>query len=177
MKTGLKLVVGFLAILGILGYIFKSNIVFYYVILPLFGLLISYLVTEAKNNGKTDVFTISIWVGSAALILSGIILMFFNGTGDVLAVTVLIGILAFMVSFFSYIGMEEPKDERLKKIGTMATTHSWYLTLLIIGSFLISSIWSGKEYISVSSLGLILLVMVSTMFSVNVYFNTKGDVE
>jgi hypothetical protein len=73
--------------------------------------------------------------------------------------------------------MEEPKDERLKKIGTTATTYSWHLTLLILCSILISSIWSGDKSVSIASLGLILFVMVATMLGVNIYLNRKGDVD
>lgn len=176
-KTELKFIFGLLVILGILEYIFKSTILFYYVIFPLGGLLVSYFITDAKNEGKIDVFKISIWIGSAALILSGVILAVTKTMNNILAAVIFVGVLAFMISFFSYIGMEEPKDERLRKIGGAAATHSWHITLLIICSFLVSSIWSGEEYIRISSLGLILLVMVATMIGGNIYFNMKGDVE
>jgi hypothetical protein len=177
MKTELKVIFGLLVISGILEYIFKSTTLLYYVILPFVGLMLSYFITDAKNEGKIDIFKISIWIGSAALILSGVILMVTKTTSDLLAVIVFVGVLSFMISFFSYIGMEEPKDERLRKIGGAAATHSWHITLLIVCGLLVSSIWSGDKYISISSLGLILLVMVATMISGNIYFNWKGDVE
>ena len=171
-------VLGFLVILGILGYIFKSSSILYYLLISLLaGYLIStavdHLVKEAKNKGKMSLLT---WLGSAILILSGIMIMVFNVTNIVFGILVFLGMFALMISFFYYIGMEEPKDERLKKIGTTATTYSWHLTLLIICSILISTIWSGNESISIASLGFILFVMVATMIGVNIYLNRKGDV-
>lgn len=172
------MILGFLVIVGILGYIFKSNSMLYYLLISLLaGYLIStavdHLLKEAKNKGKMDLLT---WFGSAILILSGIMVMVLNVTNIVFGILVFLGLFALMISFFYYIGMEEPKDERLKKIGTTATTYSWHLTLLIICSLLISSIWSGNENISIASLGFILFVMVATMIGANIYLNKKGDV-
>ncbi len=173
------LIFGFLVILGILGYVFKSTSILYYLLISLLaGYLIStasnYLINGAKNKGKMNLIT---WFGSAVLILSGIMVMVFKVMSIVIGIVVFLGMFALMISFFYYIGMEEPKDERLKKIGTTATTYSWHLTLLIICSILVSSIWSGNENINIASLGLILLVMVATMLGVNIYLNRKGDVD
>jgi hypothetical protein len=177
MENKLKyLLLGFLVILGVSGYVFGSSNVFYYFIIPLLGLLVSYWITEAKNKGKMDVFNIITWIGSGALILSGVMLIITKTTSYVLGIIISLGILAFMIGFYEYIGMEEPKDERLKKIGTTAATYSWHITLLLIGSFIVSSIWSGDKNISIASLGLILFVMVATMLGANVYLNRKGDV-
>ncbi|MEL7670662.1 hypothetical protein [Methanobacterium sp.] len=135
---------------------------------------VDHLLKEAKNKGKMNLLT---WFGSAVLILSGIMVMVLDVTNIVFGILVFLGLFALMISFFYYIGMEEPKDERLKKIGTTATTYSWHLTLLILCSILISSIWSGDKSVSISSLGLILFVMVATMLGVNIYLNRKGDVD
>ena len=164
-------------ILGIIEYIFKSTNLLYYIIIPLLGLLASYLITEAKNKGKIDLFKIITWFGSVALILSGVILIFTSTTSFVLGIIIALGILAFMISFYYYMGMEEPKDERLMKIGTAATTYSWFITLLLIGSLLVSSILSGDKSISITHLGYILVVMVATMLGANVYLSRRGDVE
>jgi hypothetical protein len=163
-----------LGFLGVLGYIFKSNSIVYYLIL---SLIAGYLITEVENIKKIDLFKIITWIGSGALILSGVILVVTRTMSYALGIIISLGILAFMIGFYEYIGMEEPKDERLKKIGTTATTYSWHITLLLIGSFLVSSTWSGDKSISIASLGLILFVMVATMLGTNIYLNRKGDVD
>ncbi len=167
------LILGFLVVLGILGYVFKSTSILYYIIL---SLMASYLIIEAEKIKKVDLFKILTLIGSGTLILSGVILVITRTTSYALGIIISVGILAFMIGFYEYIGMEEPKDERLKRIGTTATTYSWYITLLLIGSFLVSSIWSGDKSISIASLGLILFVMVATMLGVNIYLNRNGDV-
>ena len=165
---------GLLGFLGILGYVLNEPA--YYVFFAFFLNLYPVFLDLKKGESKISIYKLITWFGSGLLILSGVILIVTRTTSYVLGVIVLVGIFAFMIGFYEYIGMDEPKDERLKKIGTTATTYSWHLTLLIICSILISSIWSGDKSISIASLGLILFVMVATMLGVNIYLNRKGDV-
>lgn len=137
----------------------------------------SYFITEAKNKKKTDLFKISIVIGSVIIILPVAILIITKTMSNILAVIILIGMVAFMVSFFSFVGMEKPKDERLRKIGTIAATYSWFLTLLIIGAVFVSAILSGSSYITIENLGLIFIIMIVSMLAVNVYFLQRGDIE
>src|SRR5690606_10715415 len=123
MKTKFKWLCGFIAIIGIFGFVFKQINILYFLIILLICLLASYFITEAKNKKKTDLFKICIVIGSAAIILPVTILIITRTMSIMLAVIILIGILAFMVSFFSFVGMEEPEDERLRKIGTIAATY------------------------------------------------------
>ena len=118
---------------------------------------------------------ISMWIGFVVLILSGIILMVTNTNNYILGIIILLGLILFGASFFSYIGMGKPKDERLRKIGTLATTQSWFLTLQVICIILILYLWYGISSISIASLGGILFVMIATMFVVNIYQKRKGD--
>lgn len=169
-KIKFELILGLLGFLGILGYIFNEPL--YYTFFSFFSFFFILF-----RDLKIDVYRIITLFGSVALILSGLTLIVAKTTSYLLGIIVLLGILAFMISFFSYIGIDEPKDERLKKIGTVATTHSWYLTLIFISFIIINSIWSGNESIGIEKLGLILFVMVATMVSVNIYLNWKGDVD
>ena len=175
MKSKFTWILGFLGFLGILGYILNEPS--YYVFFAFFLNLYPEFRDWKKGESKLNLYRSSMWFGSVVLILSGVILIVTNTTGYIFGIIVLLGMFAVMTNFFPYIGMEEFKDERLRKIGTIATTYSWHLTLLILCSFLISSIWSGEKSISIASLGGILLVMIATMLGVNIYFNRKGDID
>lgn len=176
MKTEFNLVLGFgvLLVVTILGYMMQTMNIYFYILI---SVLSSYLITEAINQATVDILKLVTWFGSTAIILSGLLLIFNKSFNNIAGIMLALGIFAFMISFYNYVGMEEPKDERLKKIGNTATTYSWYLTLLLLGSTIVSCIWSGETSISVANLGLILTVMVAVMMGSNIYFNVKGDVE
>ena len=176
MQTKFKLILGLgvLVTITILGYIVQTTNMGYYIII---SVLSGYLLTEAVNKATIDILKLVNWFGSAAIILAGLLLLFNKSFTSVAGVILALGIFAFMISFYNYVGMEEPKDERLKKIGNAATTYSWYLTLLLMGSTIVSCIWSGESNISITNLGLILSAMVAIMMGSNIYFNIKGDVE
>ncbi|MCZ3365681.1 MULTISPECIES: hypothetical protein [Methanobacterium] len=79
------MILGFLVIVGILGYIFKSNSMLYYLLISLLGgylisTAVDHLLKEAKNKGKMNLLT---WFGSAVLILSGIMVMVLDVTNIV----------------------------------------------------------------------------------------------
>jgi hypothetical protein len=80
-----------------------------------------------------DTYELSIWMGSVILMISGLILMATKTMNDLLAIFMLFGVAALATNFFTYLGMDEKaKDERLRKIGTYATTYSWNITLLFV---------------------------------------------
>jgi len=120
----------------------------------------------------------SIWFGSAALMLSGFILMATKTMSDLLAVIMLLGIMAYMTNFFTYVGMDkEAQDERLRKIGTFATTYSWYITLVFVSFLVITSYWGQNIHNPFELLGVTIFVMVSTMLVANTILSRKGDIE
>jgi len=117
------------------------------------------------------------WIGSAMLLVSSVYLIIWKTFNDTIAITVLIGAMMFIISFFFYIGMERPKDERLIKVGTMSATWSWYITLMFMCFLLFSGFYTPRQFQPAELFGLVIFVMVSTMLVLNTYFNRKGDLE
>jgi arginine exporter protein ArgO len=72
--------------------------------------------------------------------------------------------------------MDNPKDERLMKLGTTSATWSWFTTLGFICFLLFSGFYSNRQFQPTEIFGLVIFVMVSTMLVTNTYFNLKGDV-
>ncbi|MBI5459596.1 hypothetical protein [Methanobacterium sp.] len=180
---------GLLGVLGFLGYIFENQI--YYVFFAFFLLFLvpifnkigkkeenehSHLDHEESENYK--VYNISIWFGSAALMISGLIMMATKTMSDLLAVIILLGITAYMANFFTYVGMDKKaQDERLRKIGTFATTYSWYITLVFISFLVITMYWAQNIHNPIELLGVTIFVMTSTMLIANTILSRKGDID
>lgn len=134
----------------------------------------------SDKNKPADpwLYRVSLWLGSAALVIAGIALIIWKSMDDVLAIVVLSGILVLLSNFFAYIGMEKPlKDERVKKIGTVSATYSWFITLAFMGFLLISGYWSHRVFTPEELFGLIFVVMLLSMLVINAYLGGKADVE
>jgi len=194
MKTEFNYFWGLLGVLGFLGYILENQI--YYVffaffllfLVPIFNKIDKKEGTKDNRDNKNDtapdksetynLYNLSIWLGSAALIIDSLILIIWKTMDDAIAIGLLLGIMVYTANFFTYIGMEKTaRDERLRKIGTMAATYSWYVTLTFVTFLLITMYWAGKIRSSIEIMGVTILVMVTTMIILNTYFNLKGDVD
>jgi drug/metabolite transporter (DMT)-like permease len=137
---------------------------------------------DNMSNNKKPIdpwpYKVSLWLGSAALVIAGIVLVIWKSMDDILAIVVLSGILILLSNFFIYIGMDKPlKDERSKKIGTLSATYSWFITLGFMGFLLISGYWSHRAFMPEELFGLIFIVMILSMLAINAYFGGKADVE
>lgn len=193
---------GILGIMGILGYILENPI--YYVFFAFFILFLIPVFNEKdKNNTKEEsdksqnsnksqgtpktasetgknynLQNVSIWLGSAALMFSGLTLMITKTMDDLLSVILLLGIMALMANFFTYVGMDkEAQDERLRKIGTFATTYSWYITLVFVSFLVITMYWANNIHNPLELMGVIIFVMTSTMLIANTILSRKGDID
>jgi hypothetical protein len=68
----------------------------------------------------------SFWLGTLVLLATSAHMFVSHALNDVTAVSLLLGIMLTLTSYFTYIGMDkEGRDERARKIGTMAATFSW----------------------------------------------------
>lgn len=130
-----------------------------------------------KNDKQYNASKWLMWIGSVILIVSSVYLIIWKTFNDVVSTSVLIGAMIFVVSFFTYLGMDNPKDERLMKVGTTAATWSWYITLMFMCFLLFSGYISHRNFQPAEIFGLVIFVMVTTMLVLNTYFNRKGDVE
>lgn len=175
---------GLLGILGLLGYVLENPI--YYVFFAFFLIFFVPIFKTDKNNNSNsssvdknyNKYKLGILVGSAILIVDSLYLMAFKTLNDLIAIGLLFGIIIYVGSFFAYIGMEKTaKDERLRKIGTMAATWSWYITLMFICFLLISMQWAGRIHNPVELMGLLVFVMVTTMLIANTILSQIGDIE
>jgi hypothetical protein len=184
---------GILGFLGLLGYVLENPV--YYTFFAFFLLLLVPILNEKlgtenttkKEEYKTgtsndlnryDFYNVSIWLGSAALIVDSLVLIIWKTMNDALAIGLLLGVMVFMTNFFSYIGIEKStQDERIRKIGTLSTTYSWYVTIVFVSFLLITSYWSGVVRTGTELLGVTIFVMVTTMIGTNTYMKLKGDIE
>jgi hypothetical protein len=117
------------------------------------------------------------WVASALLLVPAVYMIIWKTFNDIIAIAVVLGALIIIISFFSYIGMDKPADERLMKVGTMSATWSWYITLMFMCFLLFSGFYTPRQFQPAELFGLVIFVMVSSMLVLNTYFNRKGDVE
>lgn len=187
---------GMIGILGLLGYVLENPI--YYVfftffilfLIPVYNKIKNHNVKEESNkSNKKDRHSItmgkdynlqnvSIWLGSAALMFSGLTLMITKTMSDLLSVILLLGIMALLTNFFTYVGMDkEAQDERLRKIGTFATTYSWYITLVFVSFLVLNMYWAQNIHNPLELMGVTILVMTSTMLIANTILIRKGDID
>ncbi|HEY3419397.1 MAG TPA: hypothetical protein VGK23_02475 [Methanomassiliicoccales archaeon] len=122
---------------------------------------------------------ISVYIGGAALIGCGI-LMILNDTLDgFLWVEILAGLGLFGGGLFEFLGLHQPlKDERIARIGTRAATYSWYSVLVLIGFMaMVYGMGGGYKIGMPQAVGSLIIVMVISMVAFNWYLGREGDVE
>jgi len=186
MKTKFNYFWGILGILGLLGYVLENPVYYAFFAFFLFFLVPVYDKAtenrEKKENKKPernyDMYKISIWLGSAILLVDSFYLMATKTMNDFAAIGLLLGILIYVSSFFASIGMEKTaRDERLRKIGTLATTWSWYITLVFVSFLVVSMYWSQRIHDPIELMGLTIFVMISTMLVANAILSRIGDID
>lgn len=185
METKFNYFWGLLGILGLLGYVLEDPI--YYAFFAFFLFFLAPVYNKAKNGEKKenkksdrdhDMYKISIWLGSAILLVDSFYLMVTKSMNDFAAIGLLLGILIYVSSFFASIGMEKTaKDERLRKIGTLAATWSWYITLVFASFLIVSMYWAQRIHDPIELMGLTIFVMVSTMLVANTILSRIGDID
>jgi len=186
METKFNYFWGLLGILGFLGYVLEDPI--YYAFFAFFLFFLSPVYNKATKNGEKkknkkhirdyDLYKISIWLGSAILLVDSFYLMATKTMNDFVAIGLLLGILIYVSSFFASIGMEKTaRDERLRKIGTLAATWSWYITLVFVSFLVVSMYWAQRIHDPTELMGLTIFVMVSTMLVVNAILSRIGDID
>ncbi|MGB9936309.1 MAG: hypothetical protein ACPK7O_01175 [Methanobacterium sp.] len=173
---------GLLGILGLLGYVLENPI--YYVFFAFFGLFLIpiFRVSNGEKRSHTgnnyDVYKIGIWLGSGLLMANSLYLIVYKVMNDFIVMGLLLGIIIYLGSFFAYLGMEKTaKDERLRKIGTLAATWSWYITLIFISFLVVNMYWAQRIHDPIELMGLIIFVMVTTMLVANTILSRRGDIE
>jgi hypothetical protein len=129
--------------------------------------------------GMAKARAISMYIGGTALVACGI-LMIMNDTLDgILWLELLIGLGLFGGGLFEFLGLRKPlKDERVARIGTRATTYSWYSVLVFVGFMgMVYGMGGGYKIGMQQAVGSLLIVMVVSIFAFNWYLGRKGDVD
>ncbi|MEN6292154.1 MAG: hypothetical protein ABFC34_14255 [Methanobacterium sp.] len=186
METEFNYYWGSLGILGLMGYVLENPI--YYVFFAFFLLFFVPVINrfrnvESEKDSKSkfnnyDMYNISIWLGSVALMVSGLIMVVTKTMSDLLSVLLLLGIMGLMTNFFTYVGMDKKaRDERLRKIGTFAATYSWYITLIFVTFLVLNMYWGQNIHNPIELMGVTIFVMVSTMLIANTVLSRRGDIE
>ncbi len=187
---------GMIGIMGLLGYVLENQVYYVFFIffllflIPIYNKIKNHNVKEEinKSNEKNrhsitigkdyNLQNVSIWLGSAALMFSGLTLMMTKTMSDLLSVILLLGIMALITNFFTYVGMDKKgQDERLRKIGTFATTYSWYITLVFVSFLVLNMYWAQNIHNPLELMGVTILVMTSTMLIANTILSRKGDID
>lgn len=180
---------GLMGILGLLGYVLQNPTYYVFFVFFLFFLVpVSNKAAKSdQNKEKTKkssierdykIYKVSIWIGSAVLMVDSLFLMATKTMNDFTTIGLLLGIIIYVTSFFAYLGMEKTAgDERLRKIGTLAVTWSWYITMVFLCFLLVSMYWAQRFHDPVELMGLTIFVMVSTMLIANTILSYKGDIE
>ncbi|MDI3550735.1 MAG: hypothetical protein PWQ15_1838 [Methanobacterium sp.] len=183
---------GILGVMGLLGYVLENPI--YYVLFAFFLLFLIPIFNKSGQNEDTkpakretsiteeiksyNRYNWGMWLGSAILMVDSLVLIIWKTMNDVMALGILLGIIFYISSFFTYIGMEKHhREERLRKIGTTAATYSWYFTLVFLCFLVVNMFWAQNWHNTAEILGLTIFIMVTTMISANTYLNFKGDIE
>jgi hypothetical protein len=131
-----------------------------------------------SGAGNIHWTTASFWLGTLLLIVTSAVIYLTQSINDITAVAVLLGIMLTASSFFAYIGASpDAHDERARKIGTLAATWSWYVTISFAAMVLVFSYWNGREFSAAQLLSTIVFIMSASMLVINTYLNIRGDIE
>jgi len=131
-----------------------------------------------KNPDQLGIIKASMWLGYLVMLGMGLALILFDLDSGNATLAVLFCVSIFTANFFAYIGLEKPsKDERARRIGTLAVTYSWFITLCAM-CFVYISDEAFKMHLSIARfLGIMLLVMIVSMACLNFWLGHKGDID
>ena len=130
---------GILGFMGLLGYVLENPNYYVFFIFFLFFLIPIFNKTgqgkdaeQAKKETSVteelksyNRYNLGIWLGSAILIVDSLVLIIWKTMNDIMAIGILLGIIVYVSSFLTYIGMKKHnREERLRKIGTTTATYS-----------------------------------------------------
>ncbi len=131
-----------------------------------------------KNAEQLGIVKVSMWLGYLVVLGMGVVLVIWEPMDGNATLAVLFSVTIFTANFFAYIGLEKPtKDERARRIGTLAATYSWFYTMVAMCFVYIWDVAFNVQLSIARYLGILLLVMVITMAGLNFYYGRKGDVD
>ncbi|OYT42299.1 MAG: hypothetical protein B6U86_00565 [Candidatus Altiarchaeales archaeon ex4484_43] len=115
------------------------------------------------------------------LCICAVALLMISETIDIVIILALFvaGVIGLITGFSKYLGYREgPRtDERTRKLSAFATTHSWFITFVLVNILFLLDYFDRLKITVSQILGLIFFVMLLTMVGMNVYFKRKGYAE
>jgi cadmium resistance protein CadD (predicted permease) len=130
------------------------------------------------KNDTTTYYKLSMLLGSAALVIDALVMMWTGEFDDGIFVGLLLGLVCLTMSFWQYIGAsKETRDERMLRVSTYAITLSWFCTVMIIGYAAILAYYMHVNYNGVQALGFAMFMGIVTMLGWLAYYSTRGDLE
>lgn len=131
-----------------------------------------------KNEDQLGIIKASMWLGYLVMLGMGAALVVFEPADGNATLAMIFCVVIFTGSFFTYIGIEQPaKDERARRIGTLAATYSWLITLVAMCFIYIWDVGLELHMSIARFLGILLIVMIVSMACLNFWFGRKGDVD
>jgi hypothetical protein len=131
-----------------------------------------------KNADQLGIIKASMWLGYMVILGMGAVMVIWEPTDGNASLTLLFCVSIFTANFFAYIGLEKPaKDERARRIGTLAATYSWFITMVAMCFVYIWAVAFSFPMSMARFLGILLIVMIVSMACLNFHFGRKGDIE
>jgi|AGTN01.2.fsa_nt_gi hypothetical protein len=132
----------------------------------------------ALISGKDKLwnYKVSLFIGSIALVIEGLIIMWSNKIDFPIVLGLVFGLLALTISFWHYIGAsKEMRDERMLRVGTYATTLAWYSAMIILVCAAIIANYAHIQYSGVQAIGFAISVGIASMLAWLAFYSTRGD--
>lgn len=134
--------------------------------------------TLMSEKDKLRNYKVSLFIGSIALVMEGLIIMWSEKIDFPIVVGLVFGLLSLTVSFWHYIGAsKDMRDERMLRVGTYATTLAWYSTMIIIVCAAIIANYTHIQYSGLQAMGFALSVGIACMLAWLAFYSMKGDVD
>jgi uncharacterized membrane protein len=131
-----------------------------------------------KNEDQLGIVKASMWLGYLVMLGMGAVLVIWEPADGNVSMALLFCVVIFTANFFAYIGIQQPsKDERARRIGTMAATSSWFITLVLMCFVYIWAVTLNFPLSMARFLGILLIIMIVSMATLNFSFGRKGDVD
>ncbi len=134
--------------------------------------------TLISQKDKLWNYKVSLFIGSIALVMEGLIMMWSEKIDFPIVVGLVFGLISLTVSFWHYIGAsKDMRDERMLRVGTYATTLAWYSTMIIIVCAAIIANYAHIQYSGVQAMGFALSLGIACMLTWLAFYSTRGDVD
>jgi hypothetical protein len=133
-------------------------------------------------NGMSEkdapLYNVGLWATSLMFSIVGVLLLMEVEMDFAMGIVALGGVVVLANNFFQYIGLSRPnRDERMAKIGTLATTYSWFIAMVVcMGALALLGFSEGRfDYGLGQVLGAVILAMAVSQVLINEVMLRRED--